>query len=242
MGKASSSKKVARAAQVAKRPGARRNIGWPLTIGAVVVVGIALIVLSFGGGDVTPPTLDDHWHEAYGVYKCDTYLPALAEQVHSGVHTHGDGLIHVEPTGSGETGKNANIATFVKGYSGLSLSQSEIKLPDGQDMKDGGKCGTKTASVKVFFWAKAGDAKPVILTGDTKSMRIKDGSAIAFAFVPDGVTPPVPPSAITNLPNPNAAEGGNAPTASTTASSSTTTPSSSTTASTTASTSTTAAP
>ena len=236
MGKASSNKKVARAARTAQRPGTRRSYGWPLAIGAVVLVGVLLVVLSFGGGDTTThPTLNDHWHEAYGIYKCDAYVANLPEEVNSGIHTHGDGLIHVEPTGSGETGKNANIATFVKGHTGLSISQTEIKLPDGQDFKDGGKCGDKTANVKIFFWAKVTDAKPVQVTSVTSKMLIKNDSAIAFAFVPDGVTPPIPPS-ISQLPNPNAAEGGGGATTTPSSAPSSSTPLSSTPASTTPST------
>jgi hypothetical protein len=207
MGKASSSKKVARAAKASGRPGTKKNYAWPAAIGAVVILGVVLVVLSFGGGadKGQSPHLTDHWHEAYGIYKCGAYLPNLPEEVNSGIHTHGDGLIHVEPTSSAETGKGANIANFVKGYNSLSISQSEIKLPDGQVFKDGGKCGDKTANVKIFHWA-AGSGKPVLVKTATKDMLIKNGSAVSFAFVPDGVTPPLP-SSVANLENPNAGEG-----------------------------------
>ena len=236
MGNASSSKKVQRAARTAGRPGARRNYGWPMAIGAVVVLGVVLLIASRGGGDNSlAPRMNDHWHEAYGVYDCSQYLANLPEQVHSGIHTHGDGLIHVEPSKPAETGKGANIATFVSGYPGLSISQTEIKLPTGQDFKDGGKCGDKPANVKIFFWASAADAKPVEVTSPTKDMLIKNFAAISFAFVPDGVTPPLPPS-VSSLANPNAGEGGGAATTAPPAETSSTTaaPASSSTTATTA--------
>jgi len=206
MGKASSNKKVARASRAAGRPGAKKSYTWPLAIGAVVVVGVLIVAMSRSGGDSSlAPRLTDHWHEAYGVYKCDSYLANLPQQVNSGIHTHGDGLIHVEPSNSTETGKGANVATFVKGYPGLSISQTELKLPDGQDLKDGGKCGDKTANVKIFYWANLSDKAPTVVTSATKDMLIKNNTAIAFAFVPDGVTPPLPPS-VSSLSNPNAGE------------------------------------
>ena len=212
MGKASSSKKVARAARAAGRPGAKRSYVWPVAIGAVVLAGVVLVVLSFGSGDSSlAPRLTDHWHEAYGIYNCNAYLTNLPEQVNSGIHTHGDGLIHVEPSSSAETGKNANLATFVKGYPGLAVSQTEIKVPNGPDLKDGGKCGDKPANVKLFVWPKATDKAPTEVTDPTDKILIKDGAAIAFAFVPDGVVPPVPPS-VTALGDPNAGEGGGATT------------------------------
>ena len=213
MGKASSSKKVARAARAAGRPGARKNYTWPAVIGVVVVLGVLGVVLSRGGGDDStgPPTITDHWHEAYGINLCGKWAPELAAQVHSGVHTHGDGLIHVEPTTHQETGKNANVGKFVKDFdSGLTISQSEIKLPGSKAVyKDGGKCGAKKASVRIYFWKNVTDKKPKLLTGSLSDMHIENNSAIVFAFLPEGQTPPLPPS-VSNLQNPNAAEGGGA--------------------------------
>jgi hypothetical protein len=212
MGKASSSKKVARAARAAGRPGARRNYTWPAVIGIIVVLGIVLVVASRNSSDEAsagPPTITDHWHEAFGVDLCGKWQPDLAAQVHSGVHTHGDGLIHVEPTTHQETGKNANVGKFVKDFgNGLVITQSEIKLPGAsKSFKDGGKCGSKKANVRIYFWKNITDKKPKVLTGALSSMHIENNSAIVFAFLPEGQTPSLPPS-VQNLQNPNAAEGG----------------------------------
>ena len=210
MGKASSSKKVARAARAAGRPGARKNYTWPAVIGLVVVLGIVGVVLSRNGGETAssgPPTLTDHWHEAFGIYLCGTWAPDLPEQVHSGVHTHGDGLIHVEPSTHQETGKNANVGKFVKDFgSGLVLTQSKIVLPGSKaQYKDGGTCGAKKASVRIYFWKNVTDKAPKLLTGSLDSMHIENDSAIVFAFLPEGRTPPLPPS-VAALQNPNAGE------------------------------------
>ena len=211
MGKASSSKKVARAARAAGRPGARKNYTWPAVIGIVIVLGIIGVVLSRGGGDDStgPPTLTDHWHEAYGIDLCGKWAADLPQQVHSGIHTHGDGLIHVEPTTHQETGKNANVGKFVKDFGqGLVISQSEIRVPGSKVVwKDGGKCGSKKASVRIYFWKNVTDKKPKLLTGSLSSMHIEDNSVIVFAFLPEGETPDLPQS-VANLQNPNAAEGG----------------------------------
>ena len=210
MGKASSSKKVARAARAAGRPGARKNYTWPALISIVVVLGVFGVILSRGNTDSAsagPPVITDHWHEAYGIYLCGSWASNLPAQVHSGIHTHGDGLIHVEPTTHQETGKNANVGKFVKDFGqGLVISQSEIHLPNGtKAYKDGGDCGAKRADVSIWFWKNVSDKKPKLLTGSLSSMHIENNSAIVFAFLPKGQTPPLPPS-VANLQNPNAGE------------------------------------
>src|SRR5688572_29289108 len=102
MGKASSSKKVARAARAAGRPGARKNYTWPAIIGAIVVLGMLLIVLTVSedderGPDVPPRPNQDHWHAAYGVFICGSWVPPFQDQAgdREGIHTHRDGLMHI---------------------------------------------------------------------------------------------------------------------------------------------------
>lgn len=203
MGRASSSKKVARAARTAGRPGAGRNYGWPLAIGGVVVVGVLLVILSFGSNkkDNVPPTMTDHFHTAYGVYNCSTYLPPLSDAMNSGIHTHGEGLVHTEPRSATETGRNANVATFVKGRPGMAVTDTQIKIPGSIGVRNGDQCDGKPAKVRFFVWDNAGAPTPREVTGGVNRVLLEDQGAFAIAFVPDGVTPPLPPS-VSRLQNP----------------------------------------
>ena len=207
MGKASSNKKVQRAARAGGKGKASATSAswlWPSSIGVVVVLGILLIVLSRGGSaDATPPTFDDHWHEAYGIYICDAYIPQFPDNVASGlgIHTHNDGLVHVEPRSALDTGDNATFGRFADGVD-LEVSQERIKLPDGREFKDGDDCGSQKAEVRILRQGKKFD-------GDPMDMKLKDGSDMAIVFAPKGAEiPPVP--FIKNLDNPLAGETGSA--------------------------------
>ena len=207
MGKASSNKKVARAAKAGgkgKASGTSAGWIWPATIGVVVVLGLLLIVLSRGGSDdETPPTFDDHWHEAYGIYICDNYIPQFADNVSTGlgIHTHNDGLVHVEPRSALDTGDNATFGRFADGVD-LEVSQERIKLPDGREFEDGGECGGEEAQVRIL---RQGEP----FRGDPMDMKLEDGSDMTIVFAPEGADiPPVP--FIKNLDNPLAGETGSA--------------------------------
>ena len=44
------------------------------------------------------PGLTDHWHAAYGIYICGTLEPPFTDDADpNGIHTHGDGVIHIHP-------------------------------------------------------------------------------------------------------------------------------------------------
>src|SRR5215213_9528179 len=82
MGRASSSKKVQRAARAAGRPGTGRNWLWPAAIVALVAVGISLVWVSRGTDQASAeaPTFGDHWHAAFGVYTCDEFTEQVVDQ------------------------------------------------------------------------------------------------------------------------------------------------------------------
>jgi len=73
MGKASSAKKVARAARAGgtRRAGQRRPLGFPITVAAVVILGVLLVGFARNQRDANAkPEVGDHWHAAYGVFTC----------------------------------------------------------------------------------------------------------------------------------------------------------------------------
>src|SRR5438067_12861388 len=104
MGRASSSKKVARAARTGggrtKRAGSRTCL-FPGVMIADVALGTLGIVSSKhqnSAAATVRPRRTDHWHAAYGFDICGKFerdLPQPTPLI--GLHTHGDGVIHVEP-------------------------------------------------------------------------------------------------------------------------------------------------
>jgi len=202
MGKASSSKKVARAKRASGRPGAKKSYTWPLTIGAVVVVGVLLVVLSAGGRDSSsePPRLGDHWHAAYGIYDCDAFITPLDDVVpdESGIHTHGDGLMHMHPFGTKYTGSGANIGNWGETV-GLELTDTSIRA--GQmEAENGDSCGEEDGVLQLWTWDSIDDDEGTRIESDFADYAPQDGSMFVLAFAPEGAEiPPPPPEAQASL-------------------------------------------
>ncbi|HPU39443.1 MAG TPA: hypothetical protein PLS63_07705 [Microthrixaceae bacterium] len=217
MGKASSSKKIRRVQQagVSRAPGQRRNLAYPALIVAILVVGTILVVLARDSRQATAseaPTTRDHWHEAFAVNVCGEFLdpPTDDGPDRLGIHTHGDGLIHLHPYGAGATGDNATMAVFFKQI-GTVVENGTMTLKDGTTKKDGQECDGKKAEVALFVWPPQASAKtkPEKLTGDdiANYRFAENGTASVLSFNPDGFTPPLPPS-MSELANPSDVEPG----------------------------------
>lgn len=195
MGKASSSKKVARAARAAGRPGTGRSYGWPLVIAGVVIVGLLLIIISRGKteGSVAPK-LGDHWHAAYGVYDCGTFLPPLSDvtQDVSGLHTHDDGLMHIHPFGTSYTGTGANIGNWGE-TAGLEISDTSFRS-GSVERNNGDECAEgEPGTVQLKVWDSPDDAEGRSIEGDFADYAPQDSSMWVVAFVPEGTDIPKPP-------------------------------------------------
>jgi hypothetical protein len=204
MGKASSSKKVARAARAGGRTAGnkQRNLLFPGVIGGIMVLGVALV--AFAANDRksetdVPPVLGDHWHAAVGFYICDQFEPDIAEfESRVGIHTHGDGVIHIHPSSAAGAGENATLGTFLEG-AGVTLTDSELTMGDKSWKEGDQKCGDEDGELVVAQWkdVQSSDEKPALIRRDFDSIRFReDGEGYTIAFVPEGTTDiPKPESA-----------------------------------------------
>ena len=59
------------------------------------------------------PQLGDHIHQAFGVTICGEAQPPIPEfESDVGIHTHGDGVIHIHPFSQLGVGANATLGRF----------------------------------------------------------------------------------------------------------------------------------
>ncbi len=215
MGRASSAKKVARAANVgaSRRPGDRRAFGFPAAVGLTLVLGVALVVFAASTRDSAPtPTLQDHWHDAYAIYDCETSsflepLPALRDAQGNGydpdgIHSHEDGLIHIHPFTSGVTGKGAQMTVFFDTV-GIEMTDDTLTLADGRTFTEAGTtCDDEPVTLQILRWTNAVDAEttePEVITENFSEIRfLNDGEAFTIALAPLGADIP-PPDTIPRL-------------------------------------------
>jgi hypothetical protein len=200
MGKASSSKKVARAARAGsthKGP-ERRAVGFPLAIALTIVLGTSLVLFSRENRSETiAPTRDDHWHAAYGIWNCDHFEPALTDIAGDpdGIHSHADGIIHIHPFNSGATGTRATLGKFFD-TEGVTATDDKITLPSGTVLDESAGCGGDEAELVVARWpADDPGAEPELSDDDFDDIRLReDREVFTIGLVKKGDTPPRPES------------------------------------------------
>ena len=213
---------------------------FPAIVVIVIIAMLGLVAYSRtsrptdGSG---PPRLGDHWHAAYGFYVCDdtgaAFLPNLQgtkeeQTVDSagntvyadrhfrltGIHSHGDGVIHYHPYTSRATGNRARLGVFLDAYN-VKLSDTKLELPADQ----GGqtydtstyKCNGEDTQIRVRVWdsfANPNDYRDYVT--DFDNIRLdRNGMAYTIAVVPKGKDIPQPPSA-PKLPELGTVDGGTA--------------------------------
>lgn len=202
-----------------RKPKARRSGStvWGAVLAVVVVLGIGGIVLARAGrhasADVAPrantgqdDTQFDHWHAFLGVDVCGTWMPnapkfenqADSPDAVAGLHSHGDGLMHIHPWSNAESGNKATVGRFIK-YGGWQLSGDKMKLWDAQELKNGDKCPSGEFQGREAFivWSVNGKIK----TGNPADFKPDDRDIVAIGFLPKGVNLPEPPDAKSALAN-----------------------------------------
>ena len=206
MGRASSTKKVSRAAGTGGGRTARGGSKpwlWYVVMGFVVVAGSLVVAfsreqrrdaLASGPANEAPQANVDHWHAAYGIYLCDEFVPPIQDQTDpKGIHTHADGIIHIHPFVRSAAGSNATLGIYADAVK-MTLSDTEIEVPGGKSFREGRtKCDGKDGIVQV----KVNDQ---VITDDVADIRLHDRDHITIAFAPEGAELPEPPS-VPNLDN-----------------------------------------
>jgi hypothetical protein len=215
MGKASSNKKVARAASTSggRTAGGRTPWAYYLAIIAVVLLGTATVYFSRSHrlastnnpGAIPPAVGVDHWHEAYAFYVCTSatkgeFIAPFPYQLDSeGIHTHGDGVIDIHPSTKSAAGKNAVLGVFTK-VTGVTLNAGELKIPSftgygGHDYHDSDSCGGTPGRVQVQRFASATDTTGTLWNKDPRTVPLADQGMLVVSFMPKGTTIPPPPKA-----------------------------------------------
>jgi len=201
MGKASSNKKVARAAGTGGRAAGGR-IAWTYygVIALVVVLGVVGTMFSRAGyhsrvnnrGD-KQPIVGAMWNEAFAVYACGKFLPPIKPSKDpSGITTQGDGIIHIHPTSKSSAGKNATLGKFASSV-GMKLNAGELQAPGGKLYRNGDQCDTKNGKVYVKQFAFAGDTRGQVQGSDPRDVLLTDQGLVTIAFVANGQQGAIPP-------------------------------------------------
>jgi len=221
-------------------------LGFPIAIGAVVVLGLVLVLFARDrrNADAFPRANEDHVHSAYDTYVCvqdnapeattTTTVPAAsgepsattapettttaptsttvaalgdvpgrfltsftdAQEDVLGIHSHGDGLIHIHPFSDSAAGRKATLGLFLDQI-GVSMTDDTLKLPTGETFTEGvTKCqGGKDGQLQVAKWNDVNDAaqgkKPnEIFTTGFDQIRLGANNAFTIAFMPPGSTIP----------------------------------------------------
>jgi hypothetical protein len=217
----SSAKKVAKLAQKGKGKKVRFQGGtlFPLIVAIVVVLGLGLVTYgraSRPAADDSPPTIDDHWHHAYGFYVCDQWLPNLVGNLEeidpstgafinadfnaTGIHSHDDGVIHWHANSSRAVGKRATLGLFLDVYD-VQLTDSKLTFPENQGgatYEEGEyKCGNEDGELKAVVWDSYTDTDAgTTYISDFNDIRLNMNSmVVAIAFVPKDTDVAMPPQA-----------------------------------------------
>jgi hypothetical protein len=210
----SSTRKAARLAQKGKGKKVRFQGGtlFPLVMLGVIVVGLLTIVYARQSVPaVAQPSIDDHWHAAYGFDLCDqegmqqvtgakeerdaNQQLLSTEYLATGVHSHDDGVIHWHAFGSRSSGRNAKLGVFLDVY-GIELDDDSLIFPPdqlgGAEYIEGEtKCGDEDGTLAVVVWNNFSDTdNGRIYTAGFDDIRVdRDGMVFVIAFIPDSQDP-----------------------------------------------------
>jgi hypothetical protein len=168
--------------------------------------------------------VESHWHAALGVWDCDHWVgdgsgdgiwawPGASQEgilrvgtrIYAGMHSHADGIIHMEPAVAEEAGRHATVGKYFQ-FGDWKVSADGYEFL-GSNKHNGDKCGDKPGE---FIWGVGkleGDPNQKVTleqkTGNPGSWKLNNDEVVVLAFVPQGTTLDSlsnPPSVV-NLPD-----------------------------------------
>ncbi len=170
-------------------------MGFPMAVVLLVVLGSLLVLWARTDREATSaPRVGDHWHSAYDIYVCDSYRSKiLLETDPNGIHSHGDGLLHIHPFNKLASGRDATLGEFFSAFGGH-IDDTTLVLDTGEELVEGADCGGEPMVLKVArFDADDMERDPEIVTEDLEGVRfLKNREAFTIAMVPADVDPPAP--------------------------------------------------
>jgi hypothetical protein len=161
MGKASSAKKVARAAGLggSRNYASRPAWNYYAAVFILLVLGVVGVFNSREYLDAkttkagtVPPTVGTSWFEGYAVDECGKLLPTLKPSHNSDGINAKDGVIYIQPKTKSAAGKNATLAKFAASV-GITLNAGELQVPGSRLYTNGDTCEGKPGQVYVMTWA-----------------------------------------------------------------------------------------
>jgi peptidylprolyl isomerase len=160
-----------------------------------------------------PHNADSHWHAALGVWDCDHWLddgsapgawlwpiatpsevPARASNPteYAGMHSHDDGVIHMEPAATDEAGMNATVGQYFR-EGGWGLNATGFHFL-GIARANGGLCAGRPSAIS--WWVNG-----IPETGDPARHKLYNDEVVVIAFAPAGTQYPGDPPSAARLPD-----------------------------------------
>ena len=135
--------------------------------------------------------------------------------MYAGLHSHDDGVIHMEPATSDEAGKHATLGRYFE-FGGWKLSSSGFDFL-GTSVKNGDPCGEQPGKLQwavAKFSSDPKNSQPyVVKSGNPANYKLHNDDVIVLAFKPAGrsIEELGAPPSFANLPDAAAYEGGRTP-------------------------------
>lgn len=174
-----------------------------------------------------PANRNSHWHAALGVWNCGVWMsdgtgngvwqwpfatptspaPALPDRTtYAGLHSHQDGIIHMEPATAADAGKNATVGRyFVSG--GWQVDERGFSFL-GTTRRSPERCKGEPGTLS--WWVNGKQ-----MQGDPAKYKLYDNDTVVIAYLPQSQANEYPgnPPSVANLPSAQTREGSSTATA-----------------------------